>query len=60
MGCLAFILILAIFYAISWAFTVGLIHLICLCFGIAFSLKVATGIWIILCFLRTSIKIKLG
>ena len=39
-------------YAISWAFTVGIIKLITMCFSIGFSLPVATGIWLILCLLK--------
>ena len=41
---LAFILIIAI----SWAITCGIIKLVTLCFGIAFNLAMATGIWLIL------------
>ena len=58
MGCLTAIVIAAIVYSLSWALTVGLIKLICLCFGIAFSLKVATGIWLILCILRSNVQLK--
>lgn len=57
-GCLAVIIITALVYAISWAITVGLIKLICLCFCIEFSLKLATGIWLIMCLLRTTITTK--
>ena len=39
-------------YAISWAFTVGIIKLITLCFSIRFSLPAATGIWLILWLLK--------
>ena len=39
-------------YAISWAFTVGIIKLITMCFSIGFSLPIATGIWLILCLLK--------
>lgn len=35
--------------ALSWAITVGIIKLITMCFGMTFSLLVATGIWLILC-----------
>lgn len=34
--------------AISWAGTCGIIWLICLCFGWAFSLQIATGVWLAL------------
>ena len=33
--------------AISWAVTVGIIKLLTLCFGLRFSIPVATGIWIL-------------
>lgn len=35
----------------SWLLTCGIIFLICLCFGWAFSFAIATGIWLILCLL---------
>lgn len=47
------ILLLAVIYAISWAITIGAIYLICLCFGIEFKLLVATGIWLIICILKS-------
>lgn len=33
--------------ALSWAATVGIIYLICLCFSWKFSIAIATGIWLI-------------
>lgn len=39
-------------YALSWAFCVGLMKLITMCFSWPFSLPVATGIWLILCLLK--------
>lgn len=53
MGCLVAIVLAVVIYGISWALTVGLIKLVCICLGLAFSLKVATGIWIILCILQS-------
>lgn len=41
---------------LSWAVTVGLVKLITLCFGIEFSLKIATGIWIVILILRSIFK----
>lgn len=38
---------------ISWAVIVGIIKLITMCLSISFSLPVATGIWLILCLLRS-------
>lgn len=42
--------------AISWAFICGLLKLIALCFGIAFNLAIATGIWLIICLIRGVLK----
>ena len=33
--------------AVSIGLTVGIVYLICLCFGWAFSLKIALGVWLI-------------
>lgn len=35
-------------YALDWAFTIGAIYLICLCFSWEFNLLIATGIWFIM------------
>ena len=47
-------LVLILFF--SWLFTIGAVALICLCFGIGFSLPIATGIWLILCVLSAFLK----
>lgn len=39
--------------AISWAITIGLVYLICLCFSWQFNLLVATGIWLVLILLKS-------
>lgn len=44
---MAFLIIL-LALALSWGMTIGIIALICLCFGLTFSLLKATGIWLIL------------
>jgi hypothetical protein len=41
------ILIAVLGYAISWAISVGLMYLICLCFSWDFNLLIATGIWLV-------------
>lgn len=41
---------------ISYFVTVGIIKLICLCFGFTFSWKYSTGIWLILCLLSLIFK----
>ena len=60
MGTLMVILLLAICYAISWLITCGIIKLITICFGLTFSWAIATGIWLILCLLKSvfSVTVK--
>lgn len=48
MEILAFVLALIIGVGLSWGATVGIVYLITLCFGLAWSLKIATGIWLAL------------
>lgn len=52
--------LMAICYAISWLITCGIIKLITICLGLTFSWAIATGIWLILCLLRSvfSVTIK--
>lgn len=59
-GALMAILLLAICYAISWLTTCGIIKLITMCFGLTFSWAIATGIWLILCLLKSffSVTVK--
>ena len=49
---LIFIVTMAFVCAISWAFCVGIMKLITICFSWPFSLPIATGIWLILCLLK--------
>lgn len=60
MGIFIGILLLAIGYAISWILTCGIIKLITICFGLTFSWAIATGIWLILCLLKSvfSVTVK--
>lgn len=53
-GCLAILFIAAASYGICYFLT----WLICLCFGVAFTWKIAVGIWLILILLKGSITIK--
>lgn len=46
------ILIVAGIYALSWAICVGIMYLISLCFSWEFDILIATGIWLILCFIK--------
>lgn len=53
MGCILAALFIIFAYALSWIATCGLIKLITLCFGWAFSWAIATGIWIVLVILKS-------
>ncbi|RGH54923.1 hypothetical protein DW846_01625 [Ruminococcus sp. AM36-2AA] len=58
MNCLGFILVVVLAYLVSWAVTCGIIYLITLCFGIGFSLPMATGCWLIMLLIGTLFKNK--
>ena len=45
--------ILALAYGLSWIVTCGIIKLITMCFGLTFKWSIATGIWLIICILRS-------
>ena len=45
--------ILAFAYGLSWIVTCGIIKLITMCFGWTFKWGIATGIWLIICILRS-------
>ena len=46
-------MVLVIIYGISWIFTCGIIKLITMCFGLSFTWAMATGIWLIICILKS-------
>ena len=45
--------ILVLAYGLSWIVTCGIIKLITMCFGWTFKWGVVTGIWLIICILRS-------
>lgn len=47
------ITILAVCYGLSWIVACGIIKLITMCFGLTFKWSIATGIWLIICILRS-------
>lgn len=47
------LLIFVLLYGISWIVTCGIIKLITLCFGWQFKWSVATGIWLVICILKS-------
>ena len=55
-GVIFALLIIAVFYAISWIATCGVIYLITLCFNWTFSWGIATGIWLVMAILRSVFK----
>ena len=54
------ILLLVLCYEVSWLATCGIVKLITICFGLTFSWAIATGIWLILCRLKSvfSVTVK--
>ena len=52
------IAVLALSCGISWIITCGIIKLITLCFGWTFKWNIATGVWLILCVLKSIIESK--
>ena len=54
------ILLVAVCYGISWIVTCGIIKLITMCFGLEFSLAVATGIWLIICILKSIFNVTVN
>lgn len=48
------ILILAVCYGLSWIVTCGIIKLITMCFGLTFKWSIATGIWLVICILKSN------
>lgn len=50
---LVLILILVAAYGLSWIVTCGIIKLITMCFGLTFKWSIATGIWLIICILKS-------
>lgn len=49
----AVILVLAVCYGLSWIVICGVIKLITMCFGLTFKWSIATGIWLIICILKS-------
>lgn len=47
------IIIWVLLTALSWIVTCGIIKAITLCFGLAFSWTIATGIWLIIWLLKS-------
>lgn len=47
------LLITIALYAVSWIATCGFIWLITLCFVWPFSWLIATGVWLVLCIIRS-------
>ena len=50
---LVVIVFLVFAYGLSWIITCGIIKLITMCFGWTFKWSIATGIWLVICILKT-------
>lgn len=57
-GCVMAMLIAILFLGMDWLISVGLVWLICLCFGWTFSWGIATGVWLVIILIRGRIKVK--
>lgn len=53
-----FIAIIVLCYGLSWIITCGIIKLVAMCFGLTFKWSIATGIWLILCLLKSNFNVK--
>ncbi len=49
---LAVVVTLVSGYALNWCIVVRLIKLITMCFGLIFSIKIATGIWLVVVLIK--------
>lgn len=47
------VILLILAYGVSWIITCGIIKLITLCFGWEFKWAIATGIWLVICLLKS-------
>lgn len=54
------ILILILIYGLSWIISCGIIKLITLCFGWTFKWGIATGIWLVMCLLRSIFNVTVN
>ena len=52
------VLLIAVSGVISWLIVCGFVYLIALCFGLAFSWPIATGIWLIMFLIKSVIYRK--
>ena len=52
-----FLLLIAISSSLSFLVTAGIVYLICFCFGLVFSWKIALGIWAIMLLINVSLDI---
>lgn len=52
------VILIALALSASFALTAGMFYLICLCFGLVFTWKVALGIWLLLILISSFISRK--
>ena len=53
------LLIFAACYGLNWIVTCGIIKLITMCFGLTFKWSIATGIWLVICILRSIFNVSI-
>lgn len=51
---LIIVLAIAFILAFDWGVTVGVVYLAALCFGLDATLLIATGVWIVVLYLKTT------
>ena len=47
------VIIILLILGVGWLSTCGVIYLVTLCFGLEFSWLIATGIWLVICLLKS-------
>lgn len=58
-GCLCAVLIIISAVWVEWLVSVGVVWLICLCFGWSFSWSVATGVWLAIMLIRGTVEVNI-
>lgn len=53
------VLLIAFVYGLSWLITCGIIKLVTICFGVPFKWSISTGIWLVICLLRSIFRITI-
>lgn len=57
---LIIVALMILVFGASWLITCGIVKLITMCFGVAFTWRIATGIWLILLLLGSMLGVRNG